>query len=125
MLCGPSSSLNPQVPATGPEGVGDPRPQTMEMAHHGLEPSTRSSHQSDPAPAHAVGEAKPDASDHRSPAIRPHDQQPTLPSFDFEGHFVLERDVVAIEEDVTAMIEGFVGHLQQDARLREVASKGA
>ena len=55
--------------------------------------------------AHSVGEAQRHAADDRGPAVGAHDEQAALASEQLQLDLVVDRDVVAEQEDVEAVLE--------------------
>ena len=105
----------------------------MDVAHHRLEAGARGADQADRPAADAVGEAEPDAADDRRAAVRPQHEQALLARLPLERHLALERHVVAVEEDVAAVVERLVRHVrrvaagngdQHPARLGELLQGG-
>ena len=60
--------------------------------------------------AHAIGEPEAHAVHDRGAAIRPHDEQAAFARRVLQSHFVVEADVVAVQEDVFAEIQRLACH---------------
>ena len=83
----------------------------VELARDRLEPRAGGADQPHVAPPHAVGEAQPHAAEDRRAAVRPHHQQPPCASaLRLSAASSRERHVVAVEEDVAAVLEGLLRH---------------
>ena len=54
---------------------------------------------------HSIGKAQSDAVDDRRAAVRPHDEQTFRSGRLFQRHFVVQRDIIAIEKHVTPLIK--------------------
>src|SRR3954471_824117 len=75
-----------------------------------------------------LGKAEAEAADHRRAAIRSQHQQPALAALPLQRHLALDGHVVAVEENVAAVVERLLRHRrgvpaghrdQHPARLRE------
>ena len=71
-----------------------------EPARHGLQPRARRGDAADPAPWDHIGESEPDAVQIGRAAIGSHAEQPAAHGEALERDLVIERDIVAEEEDV-------------------------
>ena len=99
-----------QVAPAGAQGVGDAPAQLVDAGADLLQSGSRGSDHANGAAAHPVGKAQAHAVDDGRAAVRAHDQQPFFSGHLFERRFVIQRDVVAVEEDVLAQAQRLAGH---------------
>jgi hypothetical protein len=89
--------------------VRDAVARRVDQAGDLLGAGARGSHHAHRPGADDVGEAQPDAREHRGAALRAHHQQPALRAAALERDLVVERDVVGEQEDVQAPGQRAIG----------------
>ena len=134
---GDAADVLVQVVAAGADRVRDAGAAAVHQARHLLRAGARGAHHADRAAAHRVGEAERNAVDDRGAAIRPHDEEVSLPSILLQGNFIGERNVIAEQHHVEAEPQRlhrlggsvFAGHRDQRevrlGRLREAHLQAA
>ncbi len=100
----PADSLV-EVAAADADRLGHPRPQPVDQAADLLEPRPGRADEADRAASDDVREPQRDAVEDRRPAIGPHHQESLAPGDRLELDLVLDRHVVAEQEDVHPMLE--------------------
>ena len=111
----PAAAAPPGWPARRPRrtGRGRRRPSAcvtpdagmVEQRQHLLAAGARGGDQPDRAGLDDVGEAEPEAADHRGAAVRAHHQQPLLGGRPLERDLLLDRHVVAEDHHVVAGLD--------------------
>ena len=94
---------------------GHAAPQVVNGRADRLQASAGRGYQPDRAAAHPIGEPQADAVNDGGAAVRAHHQQSLLAGGLFERDLVLQRDVVAVQEDVFAQLQRLPGHSRRVA----------